>query len=280
MKKLIPYSLLLTLLSTFAYADTVVTNGNNSGSGSLREALAKDSNIVIDNSVREINITETLHYKKTKQLQIKGSGGQTINASNMKSNGDILSIDQGANVLIQNLNFIGNSKKTNKNSAKAVGGKGIFVSVPVTAKGTVKVTLESIAISNVGDHAIHVSDCSLRDNCGGGSQGGGIGSQASLFVELKSVVINRVGFGLQDGDGVRIDERGHGNITFNVTSSRFLNIGADGIELDEGNNGDIHVQMSHSIFDANGGYCGEIPFVAGSLCDNSGGPDLDDAQLN
>jgi len=223
MKKILSHSLLIIglLLTQSVYAETVVTNGNNSGSGSLRFALANDNKIFISDSVRTIKITETLKYDSSRQLHLGGSG-QTIDASDITGNGDILSIDQGSNINISNLNFIGNAKKTNKNSATKVGGKGIFVNVPVTAKGSVKVILDNISISNVGNHAVHVSDCSLRDSCGSGS-------------------------------------------------------GADGIELDEGNNGNIYVQMDKSIFDGNGGYCGEIPFVKGSLCDNSGGPDLDDA---
>ena len=38
--------------------------------------------------------------------------------------------------------------------------------------GTVEVYLDNVGVYGVGNHGIHISDCSLVDECGAGSGGG------------------------------------------------------------------------------------------------------------
>ncbi|MEL0081776.1 MAG: hypothetical protein VW985_01890, partial [Gammaproteobacteria bacterium] len=117
----------------------------------------------------------------------------------------------------------------------------------------------------------------LGDDCGGGGGGGGDGSVASIHVSINKVVVDGVGFGKQDADGLRVDDRNEGDIIFEAHNSRFINVGADGIELDEGNLGDVKVDMCNVTFEGNGAYCLEGPFIAGDPCDDDGDPDVDDA---
>ncbi len=63
---------------------------------------------------------------------------------------------------------------------------------------------------------------------------GGDGSPASIKVKLNNVHINQVGFGRADADGLRVDDRGEGDIYFTALNSKFTNVGAVGVELDEG----------------------------------------------
>jgi len=280
MKKLTLYSLLLTSLlslnSVQAASSALVINGNDSGVGSLRAALESGANTIrISSSVAFITLSEPLSYDGERRLFIKGTG-QVIDASALQDTADILSINDGANLQISNLDFIGNSSSINQDPLNPIGGKGIFVNVPETRQGLVRVVLNGVSVSNVGNHGVHVSDCTLRDECGGGSGGGGQGSPASVFVKLNNVMINRVGFGRQDADGVRVDERGDGDIFFYANDSKFLNVGADGVELDEGNNGNVISNVNNSQFDRNGEYCLAIPFVANGPCDDDGAPDADD----
>jgi hypothetical protein len=116
----------------------------------------------------------------------------------------------------------------------------------------------------------------LGDDCGGGGGGAGDGSPASIHVTLSNVLIDGVGFGKADADGVRIDDRNDGDIVFSATNSTFVNVGADGVELDEGNNGDVILDVRNTTFDNNGAYCLGQPLVIGGPCDDEGDPDVDD----
>jgi hypothetical protein len=97
----------------------------------------------------------------------------------------------------------------------------------------------NVTVTGTAGHGIHVSDCTLADECGGGSGGAGEGSPASISLTLTGVTVIDTAYGRFDADGVRVDERGEGSIDFVATSSVFSGIGADGIELDEGQDGDV-----------------------------------------
>ena len=258
-----------------------VTNGNNDGPGSFRAALNSGATkIVIKPSVNIISITETLEYSGTQSLSVIGSG-QTIDGSGLENSLDpIFAVSMGANLKIKHLSFeSGGGYSRSNNLADGVevsGGKGIFVNVPETRTGSVKIQLTGVSVFDTGNHGIHVSDCTLGDDCGGGGGGAGDGSPASIEVSLVDVLIDGVGFGKQDADGVRVDDRNDGSIYLSVTNSTFRNVGADGIELDEGNLGSVYVSIHNSSFEGNGAYCLDGEFIAGDPCDDEGDPDVDD----
>ena len=286
MRKSLASSLLVALLVpavAFAALPVKVTNGNNDGAGSLRAALVSGATkIVIKPSVTTIVVTETLEYTGTAPLSINGTG-QTIDGSGLTNNSaPILEVTNGADLSIRNLTFDaggGNASGpyTRENQG---GGKGIFVDVPFERTGVVSLDLTNVTVMGTGNHGVHVSDCTLGDDCGGGSGGGGNGSTASIDVRLVDVVIIDNGNGKQDADGLRVDDRGDGSITFFASNSAFIDNGADGIELDEGNNGDVVFHVSNSIFDFNGEYCVIGPFDPQDFddpCNDDGDPDVDDA---
>jgi len=245
-----------------------VTNGNDSGAGSLRNALQSGATrITFANSVKDITITDTLVYDATDALAIQGVG-QTISA-----NGDftLLELAQGADLSISKVSF----KGVGGFDAFSQGtGKGIFVDVPTTRTGVVSLDLKDVSVSDVAFHGIHVSDCDLADACGNGGGGGGDGSSASVQVTLEGVTVKNVGYGKFDGDGVRVDERGDGDIVFQAVGSTFEGAGADGVELDEGDAGDIIATVQDSSFILNGGFCNVID--APPECYDDGELDLDD----
>ncbi len=242
----------------------IVSNGADSGQGSLRHAIeeARASHIFIKQTVSSITINSPLVYDKTSKLLIKGHG-QTVNSSR---NINLLSVTQGADLEISDLNFRGPGgfNINNRGDQGQSAGKGIFVDVRDDQTGTVKVTLSNVTVSDVANHGIHISDCSLADDCGGGGGGGGKGSAASIEVNLHNVTVDNVGNGRFDADGLRVDDRGDGDIVFIAENSTFINVGADGVELDEGNDGDVIAQVRDSRFDDNGAYCDPdvlAPFV-------------------
>lgn len=251
--------LLLTGLAS-ATAPVRVTSDADSGPGSLREALASGSGRVsISSAISTITIASPLTYAGTDPLRLIGLG-QTINAT-----GDftLLEVPNGASVSIERLNFTGVGGFNLENPGT---GKGVFVGVPESRSGTVRLELDRVQVRGVANHGIHVSDCTLGDDCGSGSGGGGDGSLASIYVSARRVTVDDAGNGKFDADGIRVDERNDGDIIFDTWSSQFSRVGADGVELDEGNNGDVSINVRSAIFDRNGGFCIDAPLDLAQPC--------------
>lgn len=254
----------------------LVTNGNDSGAGSLRDALEHGkSKIVIHRSVDTIEIESPLVWGHHKSLKIIGTG-QVISGDNGSE--PLLEITEGANLSLKSLEFVGPGGYSILNQG---GGKGIFVNVPDNRKGTVFLSLNDVIVRNTGNHGVHVSDCSLGDDCGAGQGGGGEGSDASVTVWLNNVTIDGAGYGKQDADGIRVDDRGPGDINLFANNITMVNVGGDGIELDEGNEGSVAVWMNRASFRDNGAYCSdefvEDPIAIDPNCNDDGDPDVDDA---
>lgn len=246
------------LLTTTAYAAPIqVTNGKDSGEGSMRAALeavaAGKADSILVTTKEEIEITSTLAYNGMAPISIYGSG-QTIESD---KNIDLLAITKGADVNISGLKFEGPGGFSiqNRGDKNGEAGKGIFVNVRNDQTGTLTVNLNNVEVSGVAYHGIHVSDCDIAKDCGAGSGGEGGGSPASIAVNAYNVKIHNVGFGRVDGDGLRVDERNEGDIHFSAHNSSFTKVGADGVELDEGQDGNVVVNASNVDFSDNGAYC-------------------------
>lgn len=244
-------------MSTNAAGFSAVINGNDSGAGSLRHALeTKQASVVyILPSISTINLESTLNYNDTKGLRLIGSG-QTLS---LAKNATLLSINEGADLYVSNLRLEGKPGAydiSNRADLEGeVAGKGIFVDVRDDQTGTVNVSLRNVHVEGFANHGVHISDCSLADKCGSGSGGGGQGSPASVDVRMINSSIADVGNGKFDADGLRVDDRGEGDIYFYSRNSTFTNVGADGVELDEGNEGSIFIDVIRTKFTDNGGYC-------------------------
>lgn len=239
-------------------APLLVTSAANSGPGTLRAALEAASRsgvaqTIVVATAADIRIATTLNYWGTEPVEIIGSG-QTIAADQDIT---LLTISQGANATIMNLTFAGPGgfDIENRSDLGAEAGKGIFVDLRDDQTGTAEIALVNVSVTGTAGHGIHVSDCTLADACGGGSGGAGEGSAASIRLTLTGVTVTDTAYGRFDADGVRVDERGEGDIHFVATSSVFSGVGADGIELDEGQEGDVRATIGLSQFLDNGGYC-------------------------
>jgi len=264
--------------TALAGAPVFVTSDADSGPGSLREALASGAtNIRITSKTGNITIESTLVYDGTSPLKIQGKG-QSIVANTTGDDFTLLEIAQGASVSIADLNFDGGGGFDFNNPGD---GKGLFVRVPNERTGVVRVDLKNVRVNGVANHGIHVSDCTLGDDCGAGGGGGGDGSPASIVMSIDRVSVVDAGNGRFDADGIRIDERNDGGIVFEAFSARFAGVGADGVELDEGNNGDVSIDVRNVIFEDNGGFCLPAPLDVAEACveDDDGELvlDLDDA---
>ena len=245
-------------LSTSPYAQQfIVTSASDRGDDTLRQALSLASEGEIDSIVvateSDINIKNGLAYLGSQPISIVGTG-QTIFG---KSDVTLLTSSGGGDLSITGLSFKGPGgfSINERSDIDGVSGKGIFVDVPDGATGTISLHLTNVTVSQVGNHGIHISDCTLADECGGGQDGSGDGSDASITALLQNVTIDDAGNGKFDADGLRIDERGPGSVHLSVDSSLFTNVGADGVEVDEGQAGSIFATVTSTSFTSNGGYC-------------------------
>lgn len=260
----------LTLGSSLALALPVaVTNGNDTGAGSLRAALESGARDIVIATSDDIMITTPLMWSSERSLSLIGTGQTVVTMENIT----LLEVSNGANLTVVGVNFQGpGGFDVNNQSPEGVpAGKGIFIDVRDDQTGTVKMVLKDVTVSGVANHGVHVSDCDLADSCGGGGGGAGGGSDAQIVVDFDNVRIDNVGQGKFDADGLRVDERGNGNILFTASHSTFTRVGADGVELDEGQNGIVRATVTNSSFDRNGDYCdpaifeGELEaFLAGA----------------
>ena len=279
--RILPAVVLLGVAAvTPAAAETaLVTSSANDGEGSLRAALdAGASEILIGPSVGTISITESLVYDSDDPLQIIGTG-QTVDASGLREpTAPILHITDGADLQISDLTLDagGGNSAGRWSRFNPGGGKGIYVEIPDDRRGTVTLAAHRVVVTGAGNHGIHVSDCSLRSDCGSGVGGGGDGSRASLRVHLFEVRVEHSGHGYQDADGVRIDERGRGDIDFFAAQSAFEHNGGDGLELDEGNSGSLRFRIADTTFRDNGDYCHAADLEVFTECDDDGAADLED----
>jgi len=240
---------LLTLaLPAGAASSRVVTNSNDSGPGSLRSALeAGRGPITIHPKVGDIEIDTGLVWSSGRELVIKGSG-QAVTDSDGSASGALLTVVKGADTTITRLDFRGPGAFDIDHQG---GGNAIKIEVPSGAKGDVELKLHRLNISDVGLHGVHVDDLTNA-------------TSASIEVEVDGVVVSNVGHGGFDQDGIRVDERGRGDIEFESKASQFVGVGADGVELDEGGPGDVEAKVSRSAFEANGNYC-SFRFEEGAL---------------
>ena len=237
----------------------IVTNTDTAGSGSLRAALAEaaettDASRVVIAVEGDIVVSESLVYDGDAPIEIVGNGNRVRAAVNT----DILVSASGADLAVSNLTLEGPGQYSILNRGDLNGdsaGKGIFVDVGEAQTGTVSLVLDNVSVKGVANHGIHVSDCTLADDCGAGAGGGGQGSPASISVRLNNVTVDGVGNGKFDADGLRVDERGAGDIHLYAMDSNFARVGADGLELDEGQAGSIHAVTIRTAFIDNGAYC-------------------------
>ena len=245
-------------LATPALADSihVVTSTADSGAGSLRAALsaaaeAETAATVVILAEGAIMLQSGLRYEGTAPLNLFGNRTEIVTSAN----DTVLTISQGADLYVRNVSFEGPGSFSIENRPEGAAGKGIFVDLRDDQEGTVRLALENVRVTGVAGHGVHVSDCSLADDCGGGEGGAGDGAPAGIEVFTAGVEIVDVGHGGFDADGLRVDERGPGDIRFTALSSRFADAGADGVELDEGQDGDVIIRVTGSAFEGNGAYC-------------------------
>jgi hypothetical protein len=207
-------------LAAPALAETLtVTEASETAiADALAAAAASDSaSTVVLAFEGDVEIAGTLAYDGRSALALIGNG-QTISTA---ENVTLLAATQGADMHVAGLTLAGPGgwSVENRGDTDGAAGKGIFVDLRDDQTGTVSFVAEDVTLSGVAGYGIHLSDCTLADDCGGGQTGDGDGSEAGISVTLRNVTIDDVGNGTFDGDGLRVDERGPGAIAAMITGS-------------------------------------------------------------
>lgn len=202
--------------------NAVVTTAADGGPGSLRAALASGaSRILFTRSVGTIALQSPLTWSGT-SLVLVGSG-QVID---------------GGGTVGTLLTLTGTQVDVSRLTLSNTLGSGLHVVVPASATGIAQVDLRQVGVESTGLHGVHVDDLS--------------GAASSVALRTTDVTVDGAGTGESDQDGVRVDERGEGNIGFTSRNSAFQDSGADGVELDEGGNGDVLLDVVSTRFRDNG----------------------------
>ena len=261
MKTLLTSTALTVTLAGAALAETlVVTEASEAAiNEALTAATASDgASRVVLAFEGDVEIADTLSYDGRSPLALIGNG-QTLSAARDVT---VLAATDGADLHVVGLTLAGPGgfSVENRGDLDGAAGKGIFVDLRDDQTGTVSLVAEDVTVRGVANHGIHVSDCTLADDCGGGQSGEGGGSEAGVSVTLRNVTVEDAGNGRFDADGLRVDERAGGGVTAMITGSTFTAVGADGIELDEGGAGDVVATLIDSRMVANGAYCAPALF--------------------
>lgn len=248
-------ALALCLLAAPVSADTfLVTNFNASGDGSLQAALdaagatEEMSTIFITQAEGWIEAPNGLRYEGRGSLRIFGND-VTISTTR---NETVLSVIGPEYLNLSHVQLLGGGGYSMEaRDADAPAGAGLFFDVADDTIGRALLELQAVTVRDVPGHGIHVSDCMPVETCDTGAGA----EDAGIEVRLSDIVITEVGQGSHDADGIRVDERGRGDITLMGQQVAVYGVGGDGIELDEDQDGDVVVDLIRAYFTENGSYC-------------------------
>ncbi len=219
-----------------------VTNWDDDGHGSFRWAIEQANadptiaEIVFTKNVQPVNLESTVTFSGTQALTIDG---QDAIIDGTDAGGSALVADGGASLKIKDL------------TVQNAPGEGIAVEIPLTATGTIKVTLERVTIMDNAGHGVLVND-QVDPETVDGVQPNAAGSAASLEVEVIESHILGNGYSVSDRDGVRVNEGGAGSLSFVSRETTSEDNAADGIELDERGDGNVVIDVSDTHILRNG----------------------------
>ena len=208
-----------------------VTTDAAAGPGSFSAAIAAAntdpsiSAIRFEGGLGEIALTGTITYTGPQDLTIDGRGA-VIDASAAT---DGLVATGGASLTLHDLTI------------RDAGADGVFIDVPAGASGEIAVVLSRVTLSGHGEYGLHVDDQTNE-------------SAASIRLDVIESSVLNTGFaqGIDDKDGIRVDEGGEGGVVSRIDHATFTGNAADGIEYDEKGPGDVRVDVRNSDFSNNG----------------------------
>jgi hypothetical protein len=224
---------------TIVSGDVVVTNSNDDGPGSFRDAIDQASStstiasIAFLPEVTTIKLQSTVTYNGTQDLTIYGNQA-TLDASAVTGSAFVAE-SNGNDLAVIGLTF--------RNASQ----EGLRVNVQGSATGVVRVSLTEVEIADNAGHGLYVDD--QDDPADVTDQGGSAAAVDVLIVDSRFL---RNGFSVSDRDGIRVDEGGAGDLTFTTSDVRSEDNAADGIEIDERGAGSVVIDVYRTHVTRNG----------------------------
>ncbi len=228
--------------ATGAPASTaVVVNSNDAGAGSFRAAVASaNASVSIDRILFRTGLAPIalkaasgpVVYTGKQGLEIFGSGA-IVDGGGLGANDDAFMANGGGNLSVSLLTI------------RRAPQQGLTYQVPVGATGLKKVSLAGVTIRDNEGHGVLVNDQDFPEEAGDpDAEPDPIpptadGSEAGLEVRVVGSRLIGNGFSTGDRDGLRVNEGDGGSLTFVAALTQVEANGGDGIELDERGAGDV-----------------------------------------
>lgn len=240
-------SIASALVSSASLAGTLVTDETT-----FLQAITEANT---DSSIEKIKfqknsviyLSAPVIYNGSQNITFAGNNA-TINGSSAGSfivNDDLTAVTEDGTLIFNTAAAINLNKLSVINSAT----RGIVINIPVDAEDEdININLKKVSISNSALYGLHIDDNS--DEFDDGNSGSAIG--VNLTISQSSFTGN--GTGAIDFDGIRVDERGDGDINAVIVTTHIDGNGGDGIELDEGGEGGVDATMINVTIDGNGFY--------------------------
>jgi len=194
-----------------------------------------------------IQLSAPVIYTGSQPLKLIGKNAiiDGSNAGSFTLDQDLTAITEDGTLIFNTAADITIRDLTVANSAT----RGVVVNIPERAEGEdISIKLRNVNIIDSALFGLHIDD--NADEFDDGSTGSAIG------IDLKITHSNFIGNGTGaiDFDGVRVDERGEGDINALITHTHIDGNGGDGIELDEAGSGDVEATMINVSINNNGFY--------------------------
>lgn len=235
----------------------------NSDASVKRIVFKRNANIVL---------SEPVIYSGTQSLKLIGNNA-TIDGSSAGSfvlDEDLTAVTEDGTLVFNTAGNITIKRLNVENSAT----RGVVVNIPTDATGDdIQVKLENVSITDSALFGLHVDDNS--DEFDDGS----VGSDIGIDLKLIRSTFTGNGTGAIDFDGVRVDERGNGDINAVIQNTHIDGNGGDGMELDEAGDGDVNATLFKVTFNGNGFY-NEEDLDDGFDIDEADGGDIDLTLVN
>jgi hypothetical protein len=238
-----------------------VTNTNDSGPGSLRQALV-DAN---DGYIIDFAVTGTIGLTSgellvTKNITISGPGAENL-AVNGNANGTVFHVIPGETVTISGLTMINGSSGGIHNDHAALTLNNSMVT------GNQGGGIYNDA-ADAGPATLVINNSSVTDNSGGGVDNNGEGGSTATLEITDSILSSNSGSAIHS-HGFREQTGGNGTATVQITNSTITGNQGDAIYNNTGVCCPLTLSLNNSTVSANAGLAIYNSVLATTIVSNS-----------
>ena len=246
--------------------DIIVSNSDDAGPGSLRDAVAQASTNASIQTIGFLPKVSKIHLQSP--ITFTGAQGLTINGNKATvdgsgAGGTAFTTTKGGDLTLIDITF------------RDAPGSGVDVDVPNPFTGTVDITLVNVDIIGNGSHGFVVNDQDDPTTPDVEPPVNPVNTGSAASINLVAINTRFIGNGytVSDRDGLRVNEGGVGDITVTFRGVIAESNAADGIELDERAAGNVNIDVSDTKLIKNG------PFDPNDLDDGFDIDEWDDGSI-